>query len=77
MEPFGLLSFLQTLLSANEQNTQNPTAETAPENGQEIAVNPAENTEQFPFALQSQTENQKAFLGFLDEHEKRAKSLRK
>lgn len=77
MEPFGLLTFLQTLLSPNAQNAQNTTVNTTTENGQENTEIPPQPSEPFSPATQPQTDNQRAFLGFLDEHEKRARHIKK
>jgi hypothetical protein len=71
MEPFGLFSLLQSLLTnqntQNEQKSESPSPPAEPENVQKSAL-----AEQKTTAQTART-NADAFLAFLDEHERRAK----
>lgn len=77
MEPFGLLNFLQSLLTQNAENSTQNTENTSPptaENPSDLSP-PASAT-----PPQEKTENEKkqeAILAFLDEHDRRAKNVKK
>lgn len=77
MQPFGLLNFLQTLLNSSQQNPDIPTTVSNQENAENTTADSAENSENTAYGAPVYTDNQKAVLSFFDEHEKRAKTLRK
>ena len=77
MQPFGLLNFLQTLLNSSQQNPDIPTPTRNQENAENMAVDSEKNGENTALNPPVFADNQKAILSFFDEHEKRAKNLRK
>ena len=77
MQPFGLLNFLQTLLNSSQQNPDISTPTRNQENAENTAVDSEKNGENTALNSPVFADNQKAILSFFDEHEKRAKNLRK
>ncbi len=77
MEPFGLLSFLQSMLTQPPQNTENkentvaPNADAAPDHSL------SENMDTTPQTSAENEKKQDAILAFLTAHERHAGRIKK